>query len=68
MNLRITTLSIALAMSAFISSAGASQLAGTDSRVIQTPQGSTVEVFVNGKGTPIVLLPSRGRGAEDFDP
>jgi pimeloyl-ACP methyl ester carboxylesterase len=27
-----------------------------------------IEVFVQGKGLPIVLLPSLGRGAADFDP
>lgn len=46
----------------------ASKVEGTRTQVISTPQGSKVEVFVNGQGTPIVLLPSRGRGAEDFDP
>lgn len=48
--------------------ANASKIADTHTQVIQTASGASVEVFVNGSGIPIMLLPSRGRGAEDFDP
>ena len=57
-----------LAVQAFVVHANASNIPDTQTRVIQTPKGAQVEVFINGTGAPIVLLPSRGRGAEDFDP
>lgn len=59
---------IGLAAQAFAVHANASKIADTQTRIIQTGKGAKVEVFINGTGTPIVLLPSRGRGAEDFDP
>lgn len=59
---------ICLSIQMSIVNANASKIADTQTQVIDTGKGSKVEVFVNGTGTPIVLLPSRGRGAEDFDP
>src|SRR5690606_15984480 len=59
---------LGLAVQVFAVHANASKIADTQTRVIQTDKGAKVEVFINGAGTPIVLLPSRGRGAEDFDP
>ncbi|MGH8812558.1 MAG: alpha/beta fold hydrolase [Advenella sp.] len=57
-----------LAVQVFTVHANASKIPNTQTRVIQTQKGAKVEVFINGTGTPIVLLPSRGRSAEDFDP
>lgn len=34
---------------------------------VLVPNGSRIEVLVQGRGRPLVLLPSRGRGAQDFD-
>jgi pimeloyl-ACP methyl ester carboxylesterase len=35
--------------------------------LVQAGAGVTIDVIEEGKGRPLVLLPSRGRGAEDFD-
>ncbi|OWT81082.1 hypothetical protein CEY04_02560 [Achromobacter sp. HZ28] len=35
--------------------------------LVQTAPGVRIDVIEEGAGTPLVLLPSRGRGAEDFD-
>jgi pimeloyl-ACP methyl ester carboxylesterase len=37
-------------------------------RIMVTRGDARLEVLVQGEGHPIVLLPSLGRGAEDFDP
>jgi pimeloyl-ACP methyl ester carboxylesterase len=37
-------------------------------RLMVTRAGARLEVLVQGEGRPIVLLPSLGRGANDFDP
>lgn len=37
------------------------------SKMVERPD-SVIEVLVQGQGKPIVLLPSLGRGAHDFDP
>lgn len=46
----------------------AEQSTGSLRRHEITGDGVTIEVLDQGRGTPVVLLPSLGRGAEDFDP
>ena len=37
-------------------------------RIFVTRGDARLEVLTEGKGPPVVLLPSLGRGAADFDP
>ena len=38
-----------------------------DADLVKAPNGAVVEVFSEGKGPLLVILPSVGRGAEDYD-
>ncbi|RBL84648.1 alpha/beta hydrolase [Streptomyces cavourensis] len=58
----------ATGMSAQAAPAAADAAADAVQRVTVLPgNGASIEVLVQGQGPALVLLPSRGRGAEDFD-
>lgn len=63
----------ALALLALQCSAGVSGALAADTQatrhhvLVQAGPGVTIDVIAEGKGHPLVLLPSRGRGAQDFD-
>jgi hypothetical protein len=54
---------IALAILAMESQTGAR----AEDRVISTPSGGNVELYTEGAGPVILMIPSLGRGASDFD-
>ena len=57
-----------MGMAAHAAPVAADAPAGTVQRVTGLPgNGASIEVLVQGQGPALVLLPSRGRGAEDFD-
>ena len=43
-------------------------MATSSDRILVTRGEARLEVLTDGKGPPIVLLPSLGRGVADFDP
>lgn len=61
----------ALCASCAVSWAGAAQASGEDVArhhvLVQVAPDTRIDVIEEGRGRPLVLLPSRGRGAEDFD-
>ena len=61
---------LALAASFAPAWAQAAEAAGADTvehHYVLVPNGARIEVLAQGSGRPLVLLPSRGRGARDFD-
>ncbi len=46
---------------------GAEAQAGAESHEVVRAGPATLEVTIRGQGDPIVFIPSRGRGVEDFD-
>jgi pimeloyl-ACP methyl ester carboxylesterase len=59
--------SIILGCAAMIASVGSAFAGQATSTIIKSDDGQ-IEVLAQGRGPLIVLLPSLGRGAEDFDP
>lgn len=63
MKVKHTLIAACLALSSW----GSAYAQDSNKPILVDTGKSTIEVFVDGQGPAIVLLPSRGRGAEDFE-